>query len=865
MSGSAEHGSLPESAPRSVRSHTMPTESERSEIEFMALFGACSVRLTEYLPRAMLLSIRNKSLSMSAANDNVETVTLPVSHVDACDVAVVGGGIAGVFAALASAGSGAPTVLIERHGFVGGQGTAGGVHTFCGETRLVNRYWTEMVRRLDLLGAIAEYRPNDDGREFEREPLKFVLQEMLSENGVRVLLHTTLLNVERDGSSIKSVYVLNKSGITKLQCRIVVDATGDADVIACGGWRYHKGGPVFVPGNSPRLDSSAQPKQLPMSLYFTLVDSGRAVRAYLPPDCPEWGGDDDVPMISVYPSENTITVKMKVIGFDATDGESLSAAEQQGRRQMMGLIYHLQHKGYRGRRYPTYELAWVAPNIGIREGRRVDAEHTLSIEELMDGRSSDDAVAVGSYHMDYHWPDVVQRAGTGLTTQVPPYHIPLEAMIPCDTENVLVPGRCMSGEQMAMSSFRVMGICAQTGFAAGAAASLACSAGTPIREIDRAQLRERLRSDGVRFDLAPYGNYLRPRRAAFERIAELSAGVAGDVSVAVLPGGEVVAAWSERRDSGWRIRTAVRRSGRWSAPVAVDSVESQPGVRLLHGATRRLFSEYAQLTNRWSPQQLRDIETPVTLHLVTTGHAFESKDSGRTWGPSSHAAAQKQNLFRAIIGCPPLLQESSGTDNPPLTANDIVFWSDELAGSLADHRCTLWTTTDAVHALLFNHQSEVAWRASYERSSASWSSPQRVRLPGCGGSVTALVPSPGDPGSDEHCHPFLAYAGPLDSHAQDAVGSQSLHSPFGLALSEDGGLTWPYRNAESEISAAPNAVTIVPAAEGAIVVFCAGPDVFFRRFAPETVLEPGQTSIGVDHLHDDSMWIAELRATGYER
>lgn len=820
---------------------------------------------------------------MNHADYTRESVTLTIAHIDDCDVAVVGGGIAGVFAALASAASGVRTTLIEQHGFLGGQGTAGGVHTFCGETRLVNSYWSEMVRRLDLSGAIAEYRPNNDGREFEREPLKFVLQEMLSENNVRVLLHTSLLNVERDGSCIEALYVLNKSGITRLECRFVVDASGDADVIAHAGWRYYKGGPVFVPGDSPRLDASAQPKQLPMSLYFALVDSGRAVRTHLPPNCPQWDGDHDLPMISLYPSANTLTVKMKVIGFDATDGQSLSEAEQQGRRQMMGLIYHLQTKGYRGRTYPTYQLAWVAPSIGIREGRRVDAEHTLSIEELMHGRSSDDAVAVGSYHMDYHWPDVVQRAGTGLTTQVPPYHIPLEAMIPRDTDNVLVPGRCMAGEQMAMSSFRVMGTCAQTGFAAGAAASLTCSGETPIRDIDRTQLRDRLRSDGVRFDLAPYGNYLRRRRAAFERISQLTAEAAGDVSVAVLPGGEVVAAWSERVDSGWQVRTAVRRSGRWTAPLPVDTVESGPAVRLFHDATRRLFPECRSLSNR-SPDRIHESDDPVELHLITTGHVYESRDSGRTWCLSSPAAEQKENRLREIIGYP--VPTSSGSVVLPAytadrtltvrevrtgahvslpTAGETTLVTDRLENDSGEYRCALGATTGALHALLFRRESEVAWRASYDRAGGRWTTPQRTRLPGTGGAVTALIASPGDPGWDEDSQPFLAYAGPLDSFPDDAEGSRSSDSAFGLALSDDGGRTWPYRAPESEIPVPPNAVTIAPAAEGAIVVLCTGGEVFFRRFAPETVLEPGQTSIGADHLHDDSKWIAELRETANGR
>ena len=125
------------------------------------------------------------------------TYTTQLSELAGCDVAIAGGGMAGVMAALASARAGASTALLEHHGFVGGQGTAAGVHTFCGETRLVNDAWREMLQRLRLLGGLADYRPNADGRAFETEALKFVLQEMLRESGVRLLLHTRLVDVER--------------------------------------------------------------------------------------------------------------------------------------------------------------------------------------------------------------------------------------------------------------------------------------------------------------------------------------------------------------------------------------------------------------------------------------------------------------------------------------------------------------------------------------------------------------------------------------------------------------------------------------------------------------------------------------------
>ena len=291
-------------------------------------------------------------------------VTLPLRERREVAVLVAGGGVAGVYAALGAADHGRGVLLVEQHAFVGGQGTAGGVHTFCGETRFVNDRWREMLRRLHTFGGISAYRANADGRAFDCESQKFVLQEMLAEAGVELLLHTQVLAVERSGDRLAAVILANKSGLTRIEPEIAIDATGDADLVARGGWPIRKGGPVLIPGDPPAVDEAAGKLQLPMSLYFTLVDTGAPVTPVQPPGCPVFSDDNEVPMITVIPHGHHVTVKMKVIGHDATDGASLSAAEQAGRRQMMGVVHYLQAHGYGGTRYPNHRLAWVAPTSG---------------------------------------------------------------------------------------------------------------------------------------------------------------------------------------------------------------------------------------------------------------------------------------------------------------------------------------------------------------------------------------------------------------------------------------------------------------------------------------------------------------------
>lgn len=576
------------------------------------------------------------------------SVTLPLHERRQTDVLVAGGGVAGVYAALgaadhAAAGQGAAVLLVERHGFVGGQATAGGVHTFCGETRFVNDRWREMVRRLGVFGGIAGYRPNADGRAFDCESLKFVLQEMLAEAGVDLLLHTQVLSVERDGDRVAAVTLANKSGLTRVEPAFAVDATGDADLVARGGWPYRKGGPVLMPGDPPTVDASAGRLQLPMSLYFTLVDAGAPVAPVLPPGCPEYRDDRDVPMITVIPHGHHVTVKMKVIGHDATDGASLSAAEQAGRRQMMGVVHYLQTRGYRGARYPNHRLAWVAPHVGIREGRRVEAVYRLSADDILAGRRFPDAVAVGSYHTDYHWPTVAQRAGTGVTVQCPPHHIPLRSMRPIGAANLLAPGRCLGGDHLATSSFRVMGTCAQTGFAAGVAAAM----GAPARSADGVavpELRARLRRAGVRFDLAPYYGYLRRRRGYDERAGAAPGPVTG-VAITELATGEVLIACV----AGGSLRVLRRFRERWDAARTVAAgLEGAGGAEVAFavedgGRNRTEGLEQAPAM----ADEIAECDDPPEAVLRAGGGAWASADGGVSWRVLSAAAGRAASAVGA--------------------------------------------------------------------------------------------------------------------------------------------------------------------------------------------------------------------------
>lgn len=418
------------------------------------------------------------------------------------DVLVLGGGMSGVFAALAAKTPHLSVAIVEPSNILGGQGTAGGVAGFVGDTARVNYIFADLVARLTRAGKIEPYRSNDDRRAYDLESCGFALQCMLDEAGIETWLHAAALDAKAENGSVTEVLVRCGPTLVRVSPRVVIDATGNAVIASALG--------------CPVTHLGAR-EQLPMSLYFTLWNTHQLVRPLLPEGCPSWERDDELPMTSLHGfADGRVEVKMKVVGFDAADGFSLSKAEIHARRQMMGLVYYLQTRGYGGRHtinggapLATYTLAHTARSIGQREGRRIIGKATLTDADVRSGAVFDDAVAVGTYHLDFHWPATERRAGTGVTDMVEPYHIPLGAMIPQGASNVLCPGRSLSGEQLALSSYRAMTTCAQMGFGAGKAAALAAAHGGDIERIDIKTLRRDIEAGGQSLDLSTYGDYLR--------------------------------------------------------------------------------------------------------------------------------------------------------------------------------------------------------------------------------------------------------------------------------------------------------------------------------------------------------------------
>lgn len=400
------------------------------------------------------------------------TRRIPVRY--QADIAVLGGGIAGVSAACAAAQSGARVVLVERFAITGGDLTSGGVANFCGQLSGQGEVFDTILADLEKFGALGEGgRPSI----FHYETLATVLQEMLLRRGVKLLLHTRFADVcQRDGR-IEECVIVGKSGPEALRARQFIDCTGDGDVARMAAYEVMKGRPE-------------DGLQLPMSLMYFVrhVDPEHAGSPHLPEGWFEpVTRKEDLPMTSIWPDgPGGNAIKIKIPMFDSTDTEGITAAEIRGRRRMWEVMdYH-----QRVEKKP-WRLDHCSPLIGAREGCRILGRYVLTVDDLRAGKAFDDGVARGTFYLDGHKPDDDKRTYILPQDQlkVPPYQIPLRSLIARDGTNLMMAGRCFSADQLALSSARVSTSCSMMGQAAGIAAALCIEKGCDPGELDPKEVR----------------------------------------------------------------------------------------------------------------------------------------------------------------------------------------------------------------------------------------------------------------------------------------------------------------------------------------------------------------------------------------
>jgi hypothetical protein len=408
--------------------------------------------------------------------------------------------MAGTVAAIAAARHGARTVLFERHGFLGGAATAGAVGQFVGwETRAGRRVIAgiaeEIVRRLAATGGsgghghfIMSTGHRMDRVEYDTEILKVVLDEMAHEAGVRVLLHSHLAQVARRGRTVNSATLLTKGGQLDVRARIFIDTSGDLDLMA-------RAGATFL-----GLDEgeSLQPATMMFRLGpidFATFDRMSAVtKAAL---AARGVAEGALPRAALHcsrvPGSDDGWFNVTRVSLDASDPFALSDGEREGRRQALAAARFIaaQVPGCGRARLVSF-----APQLGIRETRRIAGLATLTADELRAGAEYVDTMALGAYPIDMHHTGDANITFEELGADHV-YALPYRIAVPQGLDNALVAGRGVSATHEAHGAIRVMPTAMAVAHAVGTAAALLAASNQPAAALDSATLREKLRAGGA--------------------------------------------------------------------------------------------------------------------------------------------------------------------------------------------------------------------------------------------------------------------------------------------------------------------------------------------------------------------------------
>ena len=464
------------------------------------------------------------------------------------DVVVCGGGPAGFGAAISAARHGQKTLLLELNGATGGTATSGALPFWLGHTngsipfpqmmekglaykdcphprKAVGGIFEEAMNRIKaanggvgpaIMGQTDKYPGLDrlgchDEFTFDLEIGKRVMDEMLVEAGVDIRYYAHAMDVEREGNTVKGVYFVDKSGLQYVPAGVVIDCTGDADMIAAAGFETYKGDKVTgemtgvgLVVHLENIDAAAMEKYLNEGgdpWFRPQLAQARADHPGM--DLPE-GGLIICPMVQ----DGVFMVNggTSHYGYDGTSGQSMTDLTLRG-RQRARILAEVVFPGYiPGGKNAKLRISATYP--GVRETRRIISERALTEDDLLNGTRFPDTIALAGRHFDLcrkgtgkngndgrqEFAEAGKKVLRGIT------EIPFSCMIPKGADNILAAGRCVEAEGQALGPARIMSTCMAMGEAAGTAAAHKLAAGCPFGKLDVAALRQDLRDHGCEVD-----------------------------------------------------------------------------------------------------------------------------------------------------------------------------------------------------------------------------------------------------------------------------------------------------------------------------------------------------------------------------
>ena len=452
-------------------------------------------------------------------------------------VLVVGGGPAGLAAAIASAHAGADTLLVERYGFYGGVITqalmgsitwyryaqtvdAGGV---CAEiearakaiggsinllTVLKDPALTELfVSRAEAAGLVVDGKPTYEV--LRTEMFKAVADALVVDAGVTPLLHCSVVDVLKDGNTIRGVITESKSGRQVILAKRVIDATGDADVAALAGAPFTQ-----APKNElMEVSTNFSVSNVDLGTFVTYVAmQNRTMADWVTEDCgkemngfsthvfqafQEAAEAGEIPsdvVIRAFPGGFTpggSVLSLNAVhqyGVDPTSVWDLTGAEIEGRRRVLMAMDVLRS---RVPGFENAELSTIGASIGCRESRKIQGEYRITGDDVRNQARFEDSIGIFPEFLDAY--GILCLPTTGRY-----FHVPYRITVPQGVENLLVAGRCVSGDRVSFAATRQMGCCMVTGQGAGVAAALSLQQNRTCRQVDVAKLQAALVAQGVR-------------------------------------------------------------------------------------------------------------------------------------------------------------------------------------------------------------------------------------------------------------------------------------------------------------------------------------------------------------------------------